>query len=357
MHIKLKKLKDIISKNCVTIILNTHRTRPDNEQDPKKLKNLVKGAKERLLSNNNKSDVTSIIQRLEELESEIDYRHNLESLILFVNDDIKEYISLPISVKDRVIIDNTFATRDLVRALHRENNYFILVLSQQKVRLIEAFNDRVVEEAGNPFPIDNTQFYSTNKEELSNASKQTNLIAEFFNRVDKEVNKVRRENPLPVLICTEESNYHQYLKIADQKNTIFDAYLNRNRLDDTAQSIVSDAWNIIKAEMAEKNKAQKEELKKAVGKGKFLSDLNDIYRAILEGRVQTLFIEEGLYKSAILNGHEIQLVSSTDVNNKEVVDDIYDEMIEENMNYGGSVVFLPNGELENFQGFAAVTRY
>ena len=69
MHIKLKKLKDIISKNCVTIVLNTHRTRPDNEQDPKKLKNLVKEAKERLLSNASKRDVTPIIEHLEELET------------------------------------------------------------------------------------------------------------------------------------------------------------------------------------------------------------------------------------------------------------------------------------------------
>jgi hypothetical protein len=39
------------------------------------------------------------------------------------------------------------------------------------------------------------------------------------------------------------------------------------------------------------------------------------------------------------------------------VDDIYDELIETNMSYGGDVVFLPNGELSEFSGFGAITRY
>ncbi len=186
MNITLKELKDIKSENCVTIILNTHRTSPDNKQDSLTLKNLIKEAEKRLIADEGKRDAQTLVQRLLDLEAKIDHSHNLESLILFVNETVSEYTRLPISVESRVVIDQTFATRDLVRALHQETNYYILVVSQQKTRLIEAFNDKVVSEIGNPFPIENTQFYSTNKAELSNASRQTNLIAEFFNRIDKQ---------------------------------------------------------------------------------------------------------------------------------------------------------------------------
>jgi hypothetical protein len=144
MNIKLKKLKDIISESCVTIILNTHRTKPDNEKDPLTLKNLIKDAEQRLYADEDKRDAKTLVERLQDLESKIDHRNNLESLILFVNEDIAEYTRLPIAVEDRVVIDHTFATRDLIRALHHETNYYVLVLSQQKVRLIEAFNDKVV---------------------------------------------------------------------------------------------------------------------------------------------------------------------------------------------------------------------
>lgn len=353
----LKELKDIKSENCVTVILNTHRTMPDNQKDPLVLKNLIKEAEQRLLANQSKKDAQKLVNRLAELETKIDHSHNLESLILFVNEDISEYIRLPISVVDRVVIDNTFATRDIVRGLHLDSGYYVLVLSQQKVRLIEAFNDKVVAEITNPFPIENNQFYSTNKAELSNASRQTNLVAEFFNRVDKEVNRIRKDNPLPVLICTEESNYHEYLKIADQKQSFYNTFLNKNRVDEKAHTIVEEAWKIVTEYNVNNNNARKVELQKAVSNGRFLSDVNDIWKAIHEGRVQTLFVEQGLFQPAIIEEGSVTLVSTDIKSQKEVIDDIYDEMIELNMDYGGDVVFLPKGELKDFDGFGATTRY
>jgi hypothetical protein len=357
MNIKLKKLKDIISESCVTIILNTHRTKPDNEKDPLTLKNLIKDAEQRLYADEDKRDAKTLVERLQDLESKIDHRNNLESLILFVNEDIAEYTRLPIAVEDRVVIDHTFATRDLIRALHHETNYYVLVLSQQKVRLIEAFNDKVVAEIGNSFPIENKQLNSTNNAALSNANRQTNLVAEFFNRVDKAVNEIRKEKPLPILICTEESNYHEYLKIADQKQSIFETYLNKNRLDEKAHHIITAAWKIVQEYTIGKNDARKAKLHKAVSQNRFLSDTNEIWQAIKQGRIETLFIEQSNFQPAIWENDQIKYVSDNLRVNKEVVDDIYDELIEANMIYGGNVVFLPEGELSKFNGFGAITRY
>ncbi len=357
MKTTLKRLRDAISENCITIILNTHRTSPDNKKDPIALKNLIKEAESRLFADESKRDAQQLVQRLLNLEAQIDHNYNLESLILFVNEDIAEFVRLPVSVEERVIIDDTFATRDLLRAIHLNTNYYILVLGKQKARLIEAFNDKVVAEIGEPFPILNTKFYSTNRAEQSNAPRQTNLLAEFFNRIDKEVNKVRKENPLPVMICTEESNYYEYLKIADQRQSIFDVFLNQSSLEAKAHHIVDEAWEILQKYSIEKNHARKEELKKAVGSGNFLSDVNDIWQAIFQGKVQTLFIEENLFQPGLMERNKITLVPESQRNVKGVVDDIYDEMIEANMDFGGDVVFLPKGELPKFDGFGAITRY
>lgn len=359
MNTKLNDLKKIVSENCVSIILNTHRTSPDNQNDPIKLKNLIKEAEHRLLEGADKKKAKAIVDSLTELGSTINHIYNLESLILFVNVDegIAEFMRLPISVVDRVVIADTFATRDLLRAIHLNSSYYVLVLSQQKVRLIQALNDEVVMEFSTPFPIENNDFHPTNSAEAAIASRQTHLIAEFFNRVDKEVNKIRKANPLPVLICTEEGNYHEYLKVADDKKSIFDMYLNRNRLEEKAGAIVKDAWTILKDFVVKRNDERKMELDQAVGTGRFLSDVNDIMRAINEGRVQTLFIEQGLFQPAVMKNDFIQLISNKDEKPKGMIDDIFDEMIEFNMNHGGEAVFLPKGKLDEFNGFGAITRY
>lgn len=357
MNITLKELKDIRSENCITITATTHRTKPDYLNDGLRLKNLIKDAEERLMADTTKRDAKSLIEKLNKLAAEIDHSQNLESLMLFVNDEVAEYTRLPIKVEDRVVIDETFATRDLVRAMHLESHYYILVLSQEKIRLIEAMNDKVVQEVGNPFPYENTQFFSKNRAANAIASKQTSLIAEYFNQADKMVNEYRKNNPLPILICGLEENHNEYMKIADKKHSIFNAFLNKNKINDPDHSIVEEGWEVVKDYVTKINNERKEELKRAVGENKFLSDTNEIWKAISEGKIQTLFIEQGLFQPAVIKDGEIVYVSDEERNDTGVIDDIYDEMIEANMDFGGDVVFLPQGELSKFNGFGAVTRY
>lgn len=357
MKIDLKKFAENVSENCVSIILNTHRTSPDNKKDSINLKNLVKEAENRLLADESKRDAQFLIKRVRELEAKIDHSKNLESLVIFVNEEVAEYTRLPISVEDRVIIDETFATRDIVRALRTNTNYLVLVLSRQKVRLIEAINDKVVREIGKPFPIENTKLYSTNRAEQSNATRQTNLVAEFFNRIDKEVNKLRKENPIPVLICSEESNYNEYLKIADERNSIFDTYLNQNRIEQKAHHIIEEAWKIVKEYTENKNKLRKEELKKAVGTGLFLADVNEIWKAANQSKIQTLFIEENLFQPGYMSEEKITFVPEEERTKKGVVDDIYDEIIEKVLEMNADVVFLPKDELKDFAGIGASLKY
>lgn len=356
MNDTLKKLKDVHADACITIILNTHRTKPDNKRDPILLKNLMKEAEDRLLNDYDKRFARSHIKKMNQLAEQIDHEFNLESLALFVNEDIAEYVRMPITVEDRVVIDNTFATRDLVRAIHQQEAYYILVLSRDDARLIEAANDKVVQEVGNPFPFNKKGLYSTDKLQMTMNQGSDNLIEEFFNRVDKAFYSVWEKNPLPVVVCTEERNLHHYLKVADKTHLVI-GHLNKNRLDEKAHHIVSDAWPIVQQANRERNDQRLQELQSAVSTGKFLSTPGDIWKAIHEGRGQTLFVQRGYFQPAVINGDDIELVALSEANHPDVVDDIIDEMIEANMRFGGDAVFLSENLLHDFQGLALITRY
>ena len=142
MNLTLRELKDIHSDNCITIIMTTHRTKPDYLNDGLHLKNMIKDVETRLMADVSKKEATNLLERVNALAETIDHSQNLESLMLFVNEDVAEYTRLPIKVEDRVVIDETFATRDLIRSMHLETHYYVLVLSQDKIRLIEAMNDK-----------------------------------------------------------------------------------------------------------------------------------------------------------------------------------------------------------------------
>ena len=357
MDSTLQLVKDITSDICITILVNTHRAKPDKLQDRIALKNLIQQANTRLLRFETKQKAEQLTDKLRKLEDSINHLENQESLLLFVNNDIATFTRLPISVGNRVVIDTTFATRDLIRALHLQTNYLILVLTEKKARLIEAMSDKLVQEIGNPFPIENTDLFPTLVGEKKNASIQTQYLAEFFNRIDKEVKAIRYLHPLTVLICSETSNYHEFLKVADQKHTIYPVYFKGNHEKESAQHIVTESWKILHKHCLEKERKRIEELELALTNGNYLCDINEIWEAIPEGRIQTLFLEENLFQSARITANSLILVGEDDRNLHDVVDDIYDELIEANLNHGGDVVFLPDGSLKKHNGFAAITRY
>jgi hypothetical protein len=238
-----------------------------------------------------------------------------------------------------------------------KTNYFVLIFSEYKARLLEAFDETLIQEHGSPFPIENNDLYSTNSNELKNADLQKNLLSEFYNRIDKAVNEVRNKNPKPILLCSQNMNCAEYLKVADLKETIFPEFMKGNKLYMEANEIIREAWQIVRKQQFEKNILRRDELEEALASGQYISDANEIWHATAEGRIRTIFIDETLFRPARIDNNTITFVPEEDRNKPGVVDDIYDEIIEASINSGAEVVFLPKGELAQFNGLGAVTRF
>ena len=167
-----------------------------------------------------------IIKNMNELSNNLDHNYNLESLIIYANPNFADFTRLPIAVEDRVVIADTFATRDLVRAMHEEYAYYVLVLSRKQARLIEAYNDKVIEEKKEEFPITNLN-YTTDEEKHFTNKEQDKQIEEFFNQVDKIIWETTKDQPLPICLATETRNIDHYLKVTDKKDLII-GHINRN---------------------------------------------------------------------------------------------------------------------------------
>lgn len=351
----LKEIKDLRGKICVSIILNTHNTHPDNEKDAILLSNLQKEANERLSKEADKKLANKIIEQLDELVKKIDHRYNTESLVLFVNEDIAKYTRLSIAVNDRVIIDESFATRDLIRSQHTQQAYYTLVLGQDRARLIEAANGRVIEELGRPFPIFNYSLFTTNATAGSNATRVGNYQKEFFSRVDKAVWAIWRENPLPIVISADEKSAAYFKTVSEHNDIIIGTH--NDSFGKSAQHIVDANWYIVEEYAHKNNEKRLLELKEALNTGKFLVDINDIWIAIEQGKGQTLFVQNGYYQPAKIIDDKISLVDIEKASKPGVIDDIIDEMVEINAAFGGDTVFISDGGLEKFKGLALTTRY
>src|SRR4029078_11056831 len=98
----LHELQDVRTYPCLTITLPTHRTRPDNKQDPIRVKNLVTEGTNRLLGEFPKREAAPLMDRLPALVAAIDYEHTLDGLVLTVNHDMAREYVLPFTLDERV---------------------------------------------------------------------------------------------------------------------------------------------------------------------------------------------------------------------------------------------------------------
>lgn len=351
----LQKLKGIEADPCVSILLSTHRTHPANAQDPINLKNLVTQAEERLLADHDKRHVWPIMEKINAAVDDIDHQNNMEGLAIFANADMALVVKLPVAVADRVVLDHNFATRDLIRALQSSEHYYILTVSGHKSRLIEAYRDQVVLEYGpqHTFPIEN-RLYNTHADQRAQANTEENLRREFCNRVDKAMQAVHANNPLPVILSGDERNVQFFREVADKPDWYIGS-IPGSPDDIKAHDMATHAFTEVERIFAKRRAEALDHIGKAQGAGKLLVDMGDIFRAASEGRADTFFVEEGHFQPARIDGDVITLKDNP--REPGVMDDVIDEVAERTLMYGGHVVFMAPGTLGQYGKVCMSVRY
>ncbi len=287
---------------CVTITLNTHRTHPDSVQDATVLKNLCAEAEKTVLESHNKRDVLNLITKLQNLPGEVDVNHNLESLSVFVSNNTQEMVRSmwPVPL-DAVLVGNEFALRSLILDLNRTEHYLIMLLSRSGVHLFEAVNDAVLDEVKNDdFPFDESGHYQTDKFKISDAKQGDNLLREYFNKVDKALQKVAKEKEMSVVVVCTEGNYNMLQQVTDKSQTYI-GFSPVNYNDSAPHTLARQSWELVKEQQFESRRDAVAEMQQAVSEGMVLTDPAEIYKAAIEGRGELLITRETFQKRAVYN--------------------------------------------------------
>jgi hypothetical protein len=354
---KLERLAAEKSSPCVTISMNTHRTSPDNLQDIVGLKNLLKEAHDRVINEFGKRPVSDLLEKMDTLEKEIDANYNLDSLHIFLSNSTKEIVrsSWPI-LQNAIHVSEGFAIKPLIKDFNRTEDYLILVLSQSGVTLFHAINDGIAGEIKNDdFPFAKNPHVLTDSDKLSDGKKVDNMVREFFNTVDKAVVKVYNKTEMKcVVICTED-NYSRLMQVAD-KPSVYLGYASINYNNTANHTIAKDAWQIVKEYQKQGRTKAIKEMQEAVGQGKVITDLSEIFRAVKEGRGDLLLTHSDFHQAVVMTGvNSFDLVD--DVTLPGAIDDITSEIAWEVISKKGRAIFTHQEEIRSLGDIALKVRY
>lgn len=371
------KLFNSAEQPCISLYQPTHRHGPENQQDPIRFKNLTTEIKDSLKKEHDQTQIERLMKPLEQLALDRDFwQHTTEGLALFANENACIVYRLRRPVKELANVATSFHIKPLIRVFQSSDGYHLLGLTRESFTLYEGNRygveeitldpsiERTIEEAlGDEYTekqvtagaysgLDGRAMFHGHgsKKEVINVDTER-----YFRHVDRVVfEHYSQPMKLPLYLVALGEYHTPFQKISHnpflQKNGIhFDA--DAVSLEDLREK----AWEMIEPLYLEKTKQLVDNFHQAQAQFNGSSDIAQVVRAAVEGRVSQILIESDRLYPGRVNIETGELISGDLADPK--TDDVLDDIAEIVFNNKGEVVVLPEERMPSDTGVAATFRY
>jgi hypothetical protein len=313
----------------------------------------------RLLGEFSKRDVTPLLDRLDALVAAIDYEYTLDGLVLAVNRDMAREYVLPFTLNERVVVDDTFFTRDLVHAFNRTRRYWVLSLSEQATRLYAATREDLEEVTTGGFPMRHSgpggDTVRPGGHGINTSAYRDDRHRQFFRDVDKALRPFMTEDPLPLALAGVDRYLAFFREVSAADDIIATLRGNVDHL--SAHDLGRRIWPSVSEAFTARRRQVLQHLDAAVGLRRAASTLAEVWHLAALGRGKVLVVEEGYHQPARVDERGQLNLNVDDPNAPDVMDDAVDEVITTVLAKGGEVVFVEDGELAIHDRIALILRY
>lgn len=375
-------VNDLVSHTgdlCLSIYQTTHRKFPENKQDPIRFRNLVNKLEATLIEKYPADQVEKVLQDFRNLENDKEiWNFTWEGLAVLAAPGIFKIFRLPIPVVEVSLVDDTFFTKPLRQVLQSNVRYQVLGVSRKSVRLFEG-NGRSLHE------IELAKEVPKNQEEALGAelTKPHTTVASyggtgvgsqpmhhghggkgpqieidderFFRALDNAVCKFHSlPSKLPLIIAALPEHHHLFAKVSENK-FLLSGKIAHHPDSITNEELEIQAWKIFEPKLNSEISELNEKFNFAQSKNLGSDNLEEVVKAVYDGRVQTLLVAADCKASGHLD-RATGRISASKLSGPEK-SDLLDDLSEFATLKGASVVVIPQKQLSTDSGIAAIYRF
>ncbi len=335
---------------AVSLLMNTTPAAVMTALDAVTLRRLVQQATRRL-SSEALPEKADVLLALDRLVTQAAVGPTGRALAVYASPGGAFIVHLPLEVQERVAIDPTFATRDLVRSLHRTPRHVVLVLTAREARLLDGLGDTLRPAPGKTFPLSNPKQQA---KDPSHPGMSVGDSTAFLQRVEQALTVHLQRYPAPVVIVGPERVLARFMaltRVPRIAGTI-PADIGNHPLTALAQRIRPLLENYLRGRQDEALRL----LDRCTGEKRAVSGMQSCWLAARYEPVEMLAVEEGLFYPARLSSDGDLLMPADDVEHPEVLDDAVDELIERVLQRGGWIALVEDGTLAAHDRVALTVR-
>ncbi|MGC3002517.1 chemotaxis protein [Streptomyces sp. G35A] len=344
---------------AVSVLTPTHRREPLNAQDPVRLRNAVAEAKKQLESDPavTRDRRTEVSRQLDRALSEVDLAHSEDGLVIFAAPGEHQVWSLARPVPERVVLSDTFLTRNLVSAQTAERPFWVLSVAADRVTLWSGGAGRVVEERAGGFPLTRS-VENFDPERVERVGDQPSAFRDertrrFLREADIAMSALLRDHPRPLYVTGQPVA----LSLLSEVGSVAKGAVHVQRgglAHGTPEAVWQALRPVLEAEARRSAREVTRSLESARGRKEFAAGVDELWQSARDGRVRLLAVEENYRITVRDAGDHLVIAEDGGLDARE---DIVDEIVEQCLETGAEVRFVPDGTLGDADGIAAVLRY
>ncbi|MFF5159534.1 chemotaxis protein [Streptomyces sp. NPDC000348] len=344
---------------AVSVLTPTHRRDPLSAQDAVRLRNAVAEAKKRLeadpaVTRDRRADVALHLDRA---LAEVDLAHSEDGLAIFAAPGEHQVWSLARTVPERIVLSDTFLTRNLVSAHTAEQPFWVLSVSADRATLWSGGVDRVTEERAGGFPLirEEPNFDPERQEWIGDqpGNFRDEDTRRFLREADTAMGKLLRDHPRPLYVTGDPAALSL---LCEAGSVAGDAVQVPH--GGLAHGTPEAVWQAVGPALEDRARKSTEDVARALdsarGRKEFAAGVDELWQSAREGRVRLLAVEENYRITVRDTGDHLVVAEDGDL---DVRADIVDEIVEQCLETGAEVRFVPDGALGDADGMAAVLRY
>jgi hypothetical protein len=299
---------------------------------------LIEQADERLRSDVDDSTRIGVVGQLRELLGEQTTVPGSTALALCVSPEMGLAVHLGREVNDRVVIDDTFATRDLVADVNRIAEYQVFTVSDHMVRRLVGDRRRLEVDLSPGWPLlrDDEHTTTTWRQAAADA-----------------IRTQQRQDPAPTVVAGVQRTLQRIAGVTDRTITIGSISGNHDRTNPSQLHRL--AWPIVTDWLRRDRVEALEQLDAARSSRRYAGGIHEIWPLANDGRIELLVVEDTYAIAARTRGDIVE--PTDDPTAPDVVDDLVDETIEAVMRHGGRTIIVAEGDLADEQHIAAALRF
>lgn len=360
---------------CLSLYQPTHRTHPDNQQDPIRFRNLVRTLEQSLTQKYRKREVRSLLEPYNDLAHQDEFwNHTQDGLAVLRAPDLLRIYKLQRPVAEFAVVAESFHTKPLLRIIQSADRYQVLGLSRGAIKLFEGnrdaldeidlepevprtMTDALGEELTEPYQSVRSAGGGVGVHHGQGGRKdEVDLDAQrFFRAVDHAILEYHsRPSGLPLMLAALPEHHTAFRSIS-RNPFLMDEGLKIHPDAIPNDELRERAWSIMEPRYQARLSQLVEEFGQAKPRGLVGDGVSQIASAAVSGRIDKLMVQA----DREIPGH---IDSSTgnlefgDIGNPQI-DDALDDLVELVLKKGGQVVVVPQEQMPTATGAAAIYRY